>query len=463
MVLRKNIALGCALGFCTLVCSTAYGAYANNLNSYSLAEDDTHEEGKSVKGYIGGLYNGLTSEVSQVDGNRYNVDFEFDYFKKKPDELERRLTFAARLNDENLTMYSVQEAYINHKWGRSELIFGRQILDWSIVDGAWGFGKLNNRRNFDFFVPGQEGLVGIQLRRRYSNGLRYHFFVSPIYVPETNPGLDIDKGDKTIKSRNPWGNPPAETAEIPTGGGPNRVSKIEYIVDYPEINEVIWRPGAGLNIGWESTYWMLDAFFMRKPENQLTTKVEVSIPPAGEIRANITPEFYYHDLYGGNIRYRNKDLEIYFSGLAIRPNTFPDGNSDALQYTEIKTAKIREDYVGGGITQSNDQFVMGLSYVARLSPYNRNTDNLAQEPRWNQAGNGFFTWNWGRSFSIQFNGKYDMFTRDRLFMVKALYNVSRALQLNAGVNLIGTPPDGKSFWSPYTNNDAAYAGLRYLF
>lgn len=439
----------------------AFGAYTNNMNSYSLADDDTHSPGKPFKGYVGGMFNTLTDQVSRVPGNKYNFDLEVDYHKTGPDILERRLTFASRVNDENLSMYSVQEAYINHKWGRSELIIGRQILDWSIVDAAWGFGKVNNRRNFDFFVPGQEGLVGVQLRRRYSNGLRYHFFASPIYVPEMNPGLDIDKSEKTIKTRNPWGNPPAETAEVPTGGGGSTTSKIDYVVNYPEINEVIWRPGGGINIGWESKFWMLDAYFMRKPENSLTTRVEISVPD--NVRAEITPEFYYHDVYGGNIRYRNKDLEMYFSGMAIRPNTFPDGNADAFRYTEIKTAKIREDYVGGGITQSNDQFVMGLSYVARLSPYNRNTDNLAEYPRWNQAGNGFLTWNFGRTFSIQFNGKYDMFTRDRLFMVKALYNVTRALQLNAGVNLIGTPPDGKSFWSPYTNNDAAYAGLRYLF
>jgi len=454
----KKAPLGAAL-LCSLLSTSAFAS----MNSYSLSDERTHEEGKTVKGFVGGLYNGLSSDVVRAPGNKYNFDLEFDYHKDKPGEIERRLTFAARLNDENLTMYSVQEAFINKKWGRSELIIGRQILDWSMVDAAWGFGKVNNRRNFDFFVPGQEGLVGIQFRRRYSNGLRYHFFVSPIYVPETNPGLDIDKSDKTIKSRHPWGNPPAETAEIPTGGGANTTTKIDYVVDYPQISEVIWRPSGGLSVGWGSKFWLVDAFFMRKPENNLTTKVEVSIPPAGNVKASITPEFFYHDVYGANIRYHNKDLEIYLSGIAIRPNTFPDGNSDALKYTEIKTAKIREDYVGGGITQSNDYFVAGLSYVARLSPYNRNSDNLAQEPRWNQAGNGFLTWNVGRTFSIQFNGKYDMFTRDRLFMLKAFYNVTRTLQLNAGVNLIGTPPDGKSYWSPYTNNDAAYAGLRYLF
>lgn len=429
------------------------------MNSYSLADDLQHTPDNRVRGYFGGLYNGLSGDVAHVPGNKYNFDFEFDYRKDVPKEHDLRLTAAARANDVGLIQYTVPEVYVANRWGRSELIMGRQILDWSIVDAGWGFGKLNNRRNFDFFVPGQEGLIGVQLRRRYSNGLRYHFFASPIYVPEMNPGLDIDEDKKTIKSRTPWGDPPASTAEVQ---GNQR--KIQYIVDYPEINEVIWRPGGGLNIGWESKHWLLDAFFMRKPENQLSQKVDVSFDPVlNVVNANIKPEFYYHDLYGGNIRYKNLDVEIYFSGIAVRPNTFPDGNETATQYTEIKTAKIREDYVGGGITKFNSEYVMGISYVARLSPFNRNTDNLATEPRWNQAGNAFFTRNFGRTFSIQFNGKYDMFTTDRLIMLKGTYNLSNEVQLSAGVNLIGTPKDGRSYWSPYTNNDAVYAGLRYIF
>ena len=155
MILRKKIAFGCVLSFCIVMMPQAFGAYTNNMNSYSLADDDTHSPGKPFKGYVGGMVNTLTDQVSRVPGNKYNFDLEVDYHKTGPDILERRLTFASRVNDENLSMYSVQEAYINHKWGRSELIIGRQILDWSIVDAAWGFGKVNNRRKFDFYVPGQ--------------------------------------------------------------------------------------------------------------------------------------------------------------------------------------------------------------------------------------------------------------------------------------------------------------------
>lgn len=56
-----------------------------------------------------------------------------------------------------------------------------------------------------------------------------------------------------------------------------------------------------------------------------------------------------------------------------------------------------------------------------------------------------------------------MLTTDRLVMLRAGYNVSKQMLLSFGVNMIGTPDSGKSYWSTFTNNDAVYAGLRYIF
>jgi hypothetical protein len=67
------------------------------------------------------------------------------------------------------------------------------------MDITWGFGKLNNRKNFDGFDPGQEGLVGLSFERKSANGMRYRFYGSPMYIPEMNPSTDINKKDKTIR------------------------------------------------------------------------------------------------------------------------------------------------------------------------------------------------------------------------------------------------------------------------
>ena len=416
-----------------------------------------------IQGHLGALSNQVSEQVGNVPGNRYNADLEFD-FHRNPNTsyrsgLESRFTAAALVNDQSLTMYSLQEAYIGgNLTSKDHLRVGRQILNWSQIDHTWGFGKLNNRRNFDYFTPGQEGLIGLLYERKSSNGMRYRGFVSGLYVPELNPALDIDKKDRTITSRSHWADAPASSADVE-----GRQMPVKYDVDYPEISEVIYRYTVGANIGFESKHWVLDNFIMRKPENTLTPNVDVNVSfTEGVVTAAIDPRFYYHDVYGSTLKYRNKDLEMYVSGVAIRPNEYPDVD-EQVRYTEIKSKKQREDYVGGGISKSNDLYTLAFNYVARLSPFDREKDDLALDPRWNQAINLIASRNFGRHFSLSGDVKFDMLTTDRLVMVRGNYNVSRELQMNLGVNMIGTPTDGKSFWSPYTNNDAIYGGLRYVF
>jgi hypothetical protein len=416
-----------------------------------------------VSGHIGALSNQMSSQVGNIPGNRYNADFEFDYNRTNTstytNQLERRFHVAALMNDQSLTMYSVQEAFVGGKLtSKDHIKFGRQILNWSDVDKVWGFGKLNNRRNFDYFTPGQEGLIGLQYERKSSNGMRYRSFVSGLYLPEMNPALNINKSDRSITSKHPWADIPASST---TYEGNNM--QVKYDVDYPSINRVIYRYTVGGNIGFENKHWVMDNFVIRKPENTTTPDVGIDIDLTKKIvNASITPRFYYHDIVGSSLKYRNLDMEMYISGIAVRPNEYPDVN-EQVRLTEIKNKKRREDYVGGGISKSNDLYTLAFNYVARLSPFDREKDDLALDPRWNQAVNFIAVRNFGQKFSLMSDLKYDMLTTDRLVMFRGSYNMTKELQLNAGVNLIGTPSDGKSYWSPYTNNDAVYGGLRYVY
>jgi hypothetical protein len=425
-----------------------------------------------MHGHIGGASNQINRDIGDVPGNRYHGDMSFLYHSDRPGYVESKFSFAAMVNDQSLAMWSLQEAYVGSKgifkgWDRvgnsgDQMKFGRQVLPWSTVDALWGFGKVNNRRNFDFFEPGQEGLIGISYENKSTSGFFWKAFGSGIYVPELNPSLDINKRNKTITSRNPWANAPAPSASIDENNPDQK--PIHYTVDYPEVSDVIYRYSVGANIGWETKHWVVDGFIIRKPENQISPRARVELATSGEhINAFITPEFYYHDVYGGNLKYRNHDIEMYVSGIAVSPNTFPDGSVEATDWTEIRTEKRREDYVGGGISKVNDVYGFGMNYVARLSPYDRDRDSLAQDPRWNQALNFFAMRHFGQSIQLSGDLKYDMLTTDRLLMLRAGYKVSKELLMTLAVNMIGTPENGKSFWSPYTNNDAIFGGLRYVF
>lgn len=422
-----------------------------------------HAASDYIEGHLGALSNQASQNVGNVPGNRYNADFEFDYNRTKSstytNELERRFHVAALINDQSLTMYSIQEAFVGGNiTSKDHVKVGRQILPWSAVDSTWGFGKLNNRRNFDYFLPGQEGLIGFQYERKSSNNMRYRTFISGLYVPEMNPALEINKKDRSITSKHPWADTPATSTNYE-----GKTMNVKYDVDYPEISDVIYRYTVGANIGYESKHWVMDNFVMRKPENTTTPDVEVNIDVTNRmVNAAIDPRFYYHDIVGSTLKYRNLDLEMYISGIAVRPNEFPDVD-DKVRYTEIKNKKRREDYVGGGISKSNDLYTLAFNYVARLSPFDREKDDLAIDPRWNQAVNILAVRNIGQKYSISSDIKYDMLTTDRLVMFRGTYKVSKEMQMNVGVNLIGTPADGKSYWSPYTNNDAIYGGLRYVY
>jgi hypothetical protein len=425
------------------------------------------QEVDTIQGSFGGMSNQINRDIGDVPGNRYIGDLRFSYEDARSNRLERKFDLAAQVNDESLVQYSLQEAYVNVRFDNfdnvtkngSQLKIGRQNLKWSPVDALWGLGKLNNRRNFDYFDPGQEGLVGLDYTQKFGSGFFFTVFASGIYIPETNPGLIIDKSDRTITSKSPWGNPPAATTDIEGVD-----TRIEYIVDYPEIKDVPFRYSAGLAAGVEREHWVTNAYFIRKPENTPSTQVEVALSEdASSVKAFVTPQFYYHDVFGGNVKWRNADVEIYGGGIGIFPQALPDGNVQATTYTELKTAKRREAYLGGGISKINDLYGMGFNYIARVSPYDRDADNLATDPRWNQAVNFFLSRNFKRGFKLMGDLKYDMLTTDRLVMLRVGYQASKALLMTLGVNMIGTPNDGKSYWSPYTNNDALFAGLRYVY
>jgi hypothetical protein len=413
------------------------------------------------KGYVAGTSNQLASGVGDVDGNRWFFDLGFDYHQQDPNVgFENRFVMHALFNDQSALMYSVNEAYLVRPFGLARLEVGRMLLDWSDVDDHWSFGKVNHRQNFNYFEPGREGLLGVMIKRTSNKrGARLHLFFSPLYAPELNPSLDIDKSAGTVTSNNPWAKPPAPTARLE-----GRDVPIFYDIDYPEISEVVFRSSGGVNVGWEDEHWEAGLYYLFKPENQISTAVEVSYNTGDDIvNADVTPQFYYHHVYGGNLRWRNRDVTIYASAIAVRPNEYPDVSLEAAQYTQLEMEKRREDYVGGGIARSNGRWGTGFDYVARLSPFDRAEDILAEDPRWNQAVHGWGRYKFTDSFEVSGDAKYDMLTTDRLFMFKVVYYPLTMLALTAGVNMIGTPNDGKSYWGPFKNNDSVYSGLRYLF
>ena len=455
---------------CAVVASSQVGAanlktnlYTNKLST-ALENLQSQSDNKSkLKGDFTLRSNQLIEDVGDVIGNQYWGDLNLDYNTGSSSTSLKKVSISARANDQEAVMFSAPEAYVKYEWSDSSLTMGRSLLEWGYLDAVWGFGKINNRKNFDFFEPGLEGLTGLVYTKE-APGMSFSIFGSVVYVPELNPGQNYDEDKGTIDCNNPWCRPQSSTAPLEDG----KEVPVFYSIEYPEVTDVIFRYSAGARVAMDIGPTTLEVFGIRKPENQLSVAAEyyydIDVGDKGTAFVDVTPQVYYHDVLGANIKFKlTDDITAYGGGLSVTPNTYPDGINPRIVYTGLKPKKKKEDYLGGGVFYEGAKIKGGAHYVARVSDYDLESDLLVEYPRWNQAFNINISSVLTRKLSVAFDYKFDMLTEDRLTMFSASYIVARNMLASAGVNMIGTSDDVESFWSNFSNNDSVYGSLKIKF
>ncbi|MFT6633208.1 MAG: hypothetical protein ACJAS4_003178 [Bacteriovoracaceae bacterium] len=414
-----------------------------------------------LQGDFGFTANGLVKDVGDVVGNKHHGSLNIKYQSYSDTGVYKGLEIATKVNDEEVLQYSIKEALIEFKYSTSRLAMGRTNLNWSHADEIWSLGKVNNRMNFDYFEPDQEGLIGLFYDKKFSNGISLSAFGSFLYVPEMSQGLVIDKDAGSVVCKTPWCEAPSPSAEIEGRNVP-----IYYDVEYPEVSDVVLRQSLGLNLGYEiNKYVRLSGFYLRKPENEISVTAEVSAEAdLSKITAVVTPQFYYHDVKGGNIEITVSDeLKLYGSAISTAPNKFPDSKEPFIEYTGIKPKKKAEDYLSGGLLYNNGDIKGHAGYIARVSDFDTENDILVNYPRWNQAVHLAVSKNLSRKIFVALDYKYDMLTEDRLTMFKTSYSYGPSIVATIGVNMIGSSDSKDSFWSKYENNDSVFSSLKYTF
>lgn len=441
----------------SLLVGNAYGEYNLSTNFNPQATQGATKS--KLTGDFGIRTNDLVEDVGDVVGNKHFGDLNLNYSSYSGSS-KRSFELSTRVNDEQQMMYSIKEASIEFNRPDSRFVLGRTILDWSQADRIWGLGKLNNRVNFDYFEPGQEGLTGLLFEKKYRSGFSYSAFGSILYIPEMNPSLEIDPDKKTIICKNPWCDAPAASTDFEGKQVP-----IYYNVNYPEIADVVFRYSAGLKLGYESGIFGINGFFMRKPENNISVAAEISAEPdLSAINVDATPQVYYHNILGGNIELQvSSQLKLYGSAISIDPNNVPDGSQPLIEYTGLKPNKKKEEYLGGGALYANGDFTGHIGYIARVSEFDKENDLLVDLPRWNQAIHLALNKNITNELFIGLDYKFDMLTEDRLTMLQTSYRFGPSILASLGVNIIGTDPEQESFWSKFENNDSVYSSLKYSF
>jgi hypothetical protein len=449
-----------------------------------------------LTGDFGLQTNQLLEGVGDVVGNEYFGDLNINYKSANDSNTRKEFDLKTRVNDQEQLMFSITQAHAEFNFDSSQLVIGRKNLSWSMVDEKWGLGKVNNRENFDYLEPGQEGLTGILYKTKIGAGFSLDVFGSFVYIPELNPGMKINQDEGTIECQNPWCTAPDSSAPVEGKNIP-----IYYNVNYPTIEEVVLRQSFGMNLKFNKTIDLeankkkeiissangninklkvkqktlsrttllnigANLFYMRKPENKISVSAEIKYKnDEGLIFVDATPEIYYHDVRGGNLNIDlpNSDLSLYGSYISIAPNEYPDGNVKYIEYTGIKPNKKQEDYVSSGLSYDNGDLKITSAYIARVSEFDRESDILVEYPRWNQALNFAASKNLTRKLHVKFDYKFDMLTEDRITMFNTGYRFGPNIVASLGFNIIGTNSSQESFWSQYENNDSVYSSMKYNF
>lgn len=424
-----------------------------------------------VKQHSGDLsfrYNQLSSQFGNNDGNRFWTDFNYLYYYHEPfiDE-ERKFDLSMRINDSGGFMVSVKEAQITELGKNYEVSFGRLLVNWSEIDKTWGLGKINNRKNFDFFEPGQEGLLGVRFKKSLGDYFVLDVFASAFYIPQLNPASRINSGEGSITSKNPWANtPPSSITDTTLAADPIRIF---YRVDTPAIQDIFFKESYGANFVFRPIEEIsVTAFYLYKPENELTQDIKIvpDINPNLQIEVFVNPAVYDHRVYGGQLEglFWNR-LKIYGSYIVTKPGTKPEepANIDLIDLGfAFDTDKQKEEYVGSGIEYLGPTLKLGIGFISRISDFVKTT-TLTRSPRWSQAVHLFGSLQLFESFSAMFDIKYDTLTYDRLYMVDIGYRPFEHLKVSVGANVIGTPDNGQGYWAPFRTNDTFYAQLGVLF
>lgn len=457
LIRKLNMNSTTILALAAITAVSSLSVHASAVSTKSLNIDTMVDKTSNFSGSFAMTGNSMVQDVGEVVGNKYFGDLNLNYSKENSYNVDLK----TRFNDADAFMFSVTEAYTRFELAKGELFIGRKLLDWSDLDANWGFGRINNRTNFDFFEPGAEGLTGALYNTRIGNFL-ISGFASYVYIPELNPGQKYDKDKGTITCNNPWCRPvPADNSDTGT------TYRIAYDLNMPEISDIVFNYSAGLNLGYDFGKAQVKGFYMRKPENQISVSASINLNTDGDeafLDAQLFPEIYYHDVVGANLDVDVSDnFVISGSYISYDPESQPEGTEQILRYLKRKTLKKKEEYVGLGGVYTKSKYQAKLNYIARVSEFEVEQDKLVEYPRWNQAVHASFVSKVTAKLGLGLDLKYDMLTEDRLGMVKVNYAFRENVQVGAGVSVIGENSEKESYWSEFSNNDSVYGSLKYIF
>ena len=195
---------------------------------------------------------------------------------------------------ENRNYFNVHEAYLEiSPFTDTTISAGRKLETWAEWEGEWKQGIFQPRYLLNRLQPEQAGLVGLFVDQKI-NRFKLTVGALPFFVPDLGAHIHIE--NHKFISKNPWFVPPASQFEFQEEQG-----DIRYALDKPEMDEVIFHPGAIAKVEFERGNFKGRLSGAYKPMPQLLLGFpsldRVILGPNSQYLAiNVQPRIVYHRL-----------------------------------------------------------------------------------------------------------------------------------------------------------------------
>jgi hypothetical protein len=409
--------------------------------------------------------NQAREELNNTDA--FGLELEKTY---NGEDWEAKVDFKGRfLMNNSEPAYSLQEFYIKKDWENSNLSVGRRLLDWNNNETFWLLGHMNGVSSINFLEPDREGLFGIHYTQRFKN-IKLEGFLSYFYLPNLNPSLDIVDGK--VVNYGTWGRTPPKFSAIA-----GRRVEINYAVNRPDVDEVIFKKSLGGRLTLESDVADLSFYGIYKPETSLRMNAEAYAELDATITATANPLVNHHGIYGASLDIKGEGLSWNTNIQVVDPNVNLAGDFEVVDPFKLKQSNRqftseffsvrpnyqKQTYLTSKLTVKRFDQEVGIHAIYLLEGRDSLGDDfLSDAPKWHAALGGSiklrYSYNWFASASYQ----YDVQRSDQILQFGSSYYFAKNTSLGFGGKLLRSP-EIQSYWYPHRAEDQVSVFLKRFF
>lgn len=355
-----------------------------------------------------------------------------------------------------------------------ELGLGRLPKIWSQADEHWRLGVWQPRFMDDPLTRETAGLTGAFLQLR-SQHVRFLAFASPIFIPETGPAFQINRG--TFQSQNPWFRPPTHMISLR-----DTPTHVYFDLDRPSTWELMDHGGGAAQIEVRprpTRFARVSTAY--KPINQLLFgfPLEFHLQDPNFASVTVVPRVLYHQVTTAEIGVQQEGgLTTWLSVTQEHP--YRDDPPPEWTTQEIRDATLGSAYLGydvrgegefashlflsymkvqGGVTKDKGQFTGSTSF---FEPRYLFTDSVQVGAR---HGAPWLSSRWLTRLESAFT--YDLAQHGIIFSSAIVQKLTQAWKVRLEFDLIGLADQSGSqqtgFMSSYRANDRVSLGVEYVF